>query len=194
MSQSRQTSPGQSTSPQRARRPNATWDYSIAGSTFRHRTSVNRYTSQQFSPNSNTAVQSGTLTPSPKLTLWKVCTNLPAKLSQGSGKPTPHLCISPSTGPLYPNAGRSKSSRYATTYLTTFQSSPQHLLSHIPTPPLVTLIQKLFLPHLSALMPINFPFFIDVIHHWNSLPLHIVNSPSPSSYKQNLTKHLIQST
>ena len=76
-----------------------------------------------------------------------------------------------------------QSSRYAITYLTTFQLFPQRLLSHIPTPPLVTLIQKLFLPHLSALSHAHkSSFFIDVIHHWNSLPIHIVNSPSPSSF------------
>ena len=45
MSQSRQTSPGQSILPQRARRPNATWDYSIAVSTFHHHTFINRYQS-----------------------------------------------------------------------------------------------------------------------------------------------------
>ena len=115
------------------------------------------YINLQFSPNFNTAVLSGTLTIGPKSTPWKVCTNLPAKLSQGSGKMTPYLCASPSTGPPYP---RSKSSRYAITYLTTFQLFPQRLLSHIPTPPLVTLIQKLFSPHSSALMPINFPFLL----------------------------------
>ena len=57
--------------------------------TFHHRTSVNRYTNLQFSPISNTAVQSGTLT----TRLKQVCTKLPAKLSQGSGKPTPHLSL-----------------------------------------------------------------------------------------------------
>ena len=115
---------GQSISPQCARRSNTTWEYSITVY-FRHRTSVNRYTNLQLSQNLSTAAQSGTLTTRLKLTPWKVCTNLPAKLSaklsQGSGKPTPHLCASPSTGPPYPNAGRSKSSRYAIAY-----SSPSY--------------------------------------------------------------------
>lgn len=53
--------------------------------------------------------------------------------------------------------------------------------------------KTLFTPFVSTSAH-KFSFFIDVIHHWNSLPLHVVNSPSPSSFKHNLTKHLIQQT
>ena len=49
-------------------------------------------------------------------TPWKECTNSPVKLSRDSGKPTQHLCASPLIGPPYPNAGRSKSSRYTSIY------------------------------------------------------------------------------